>query len=112
MKYLAIYVPTCDKDGAPCDAYQRERMVTHAQSTFSTIFGAASLCEGEGSWHNDDRKLITEHHTIVYIYTSDEEHDKAWPIICTLAETIRDTLSQQCVMIVSIDVTGAGVVMI
>lgn len=96
--YIAIYIPSKDKDGNLLYSVQRREWITKATVTMSSMFGGVTSYEVEGSWVSDEGVLMTEDVSVLKSFYSGSD-ETSRHIVTELALAIKKDLRQDAVTI-------------
>lgn len=93
-----------DKDGSEVAGEQIRQARAEAEKRLTSSFGGCTSYEGIGSWSDPDNGRVFHEKAVSLVILT----DKATPrgTIYSVARGLRDTLNQQCVLVVEQTVLG------
>lgn len=68
---VAVYVPSTEHESTNIGRAGHQARARSVARVLSTLYGGATVTDGQGSWINDDGDLITESVKIVNSFTSE-----------------------------------------
>ena len=103
-----ITVPSTFGESSPADIEFVASCLAHVESAMNVRFGACTSVDGRGNWDNDESVTVKE--SVILVYSLATESTDAWRFMIDLAEWVKLTMLQSCVLIAEYPVSRSALV--
>ena len=104
-----ITVPSTFGENAPADMEFVNSCLAHVESAMNGQFGACTSIDARGNWNNDESVTVKEPVILVYSLATESTFD-SWQFMLDLAEWVKLTMLQSCVLIAEYPVSRSVLV--
>ena len=103
-----ITVPSTFGESSPADIEFVASWLAHVESAMNAQFGACTSIDARGNWDNDEGVTVKE--PVILVYSLATESTDAWRFMIDLAEWVKLTMLQSCVLIAEYPVSRSALV--